>query len=136
MVTTPGQWLEHQQYVVLTTFRRNGTAVPTPIWFAIHEGRLYGYSDGEAGKVKRIRATGRVEVAPCTVRGKVTGPAVPGMAVIIDEERGPFVHGLLNAKYTWKKRIFEAGGRALELARLHKSGPEAFFEVQFDDPSN
>jgi PPOX class probable F420-dependent enzyme len=41
--------------VCLTTFRKNGEAVPTPVWFAESDGKLYIYTANSSGKVKRIR---------------------------------------------------------------------------------
>jgi PPOX class probable F420-dependent enzyme len=58
---------------LLTTFRRNGTPVPTPVWAALADGRLYLRSERVSGKLKRLRNDARVLVAPCTVRGKPLG---------------------------------------------------------------
>jgi uncharacterized protein len=123
------EWLEHQQYIQLTTFKRDGTRVPTPVWFAISDGKIYVYSEGDAGKVKRIRATGKIEVAPCTIGGKVTGPVHSGTGTVLDDGKGAWVHGLLNSKYTWKKRIFELGGQIPILLRLRKAKPEGYLEL-------
>jgi uncharacterized protein len=57
--------LSKEAYISLATFRRNGEAVQTPVWFAILGGNLYVVTDGTSAKVKRIRATKRVRVAPC-----------------------------------------------------------------------
>jgi len=65
--------LDRHRYMSLATFRRNGTEVATPVWFAAVDGRLYVVSAGEAGKVKRIRNASRVRVAPCDVRGGLRG---------------------------------------------------------------
>jgi len=72
--TTTFDPLSSAQYASLTTFRRNGTAVPTPIWFAIYEptGTMYIETDATSGKVKRIRHTQQVTLAQCTANGKVT----------------------------------------------------------------
>ncbi len=60
-------------YFKLATFRKNGNAVETPVWFAPHGDTFYVFSAGDAGKVKRIRVSGRARVAACDVRGKLTG---------------------------------------------------------------
>ena len=73
------------RYVCLVTFRRDGREVATPVWFAEHAGRLYAYSRRDAGKVKRIRATGRMRLAPCTMKGKIVGDWVQGRAIVVDD---------------------------------------------------
>jgi uncharacterized protein len=77
--------LKKASYISLITFRKTGEPVATPVWFAERNGTLYLFTFPEAGKVKRIRHTARVTFAPCTVRGKVTGPASEGMARILSE---------------------------------------------------
>ena len=57
--------LDRHRYVSLATFRRNGTEVATPVWFAAVDDKLYVVSAGDAGKVKRLRHSPRARVAPC-----------------------------------------------------------------------
>jgi uncharacterized protein len=121
--------LSKEKYVALTTFRRNGTPVVTPVWFAVDNGKLYVYSELNAGKMKRVRATGKVEVAPCTMKGKVTGEAASGTAVSLDAGRGAYVHGLLNKKYGLIKRLFELGASIPALLRLKKKSVDGFIEI-------
>jgi hypothetical protein len=66
--------IQGHKYLLLTTFRKAGTAVPTPIWFAEDNDKLYVKTRADSGKTKRIRNNPQVRVAPCTIRGKVTGP--------------------------------------------------------------
>jgi uncharacterized protein len=70
----------HQWAVLLTTFRRDGTPVGTPVSLAVDGERAFVRSPGNAWKIKRIRRNPRVEIAPCTPRGRPTGPAVPALA--------------------------------------------------------
>src|SRR5258708_2439634 len=64
--------LTHERYISLTTFRRDGRAVPTVVWFA-HDGeRILVWTGANSGKVKRIKNNPRVTVAPCDRTGKVT----------------------------------------------------------------
>jgi PPOX class probable F420-dependent enzyme len=70
----------HQWAVLLTTFRRDGTPVGTPVSLAVDGERAFVRSPGNAWKVKRIRRNPHVEIAPCTPRGRPTGPAVPALA--------------------------------------------------------
>ncbi len=60
-----------EKYVSLATYRRNGVEVKTPVWIAEKGGLYYVFSAGDAGKVKRIRATPRVRLAACDVRGNL-----------------------------------------------------------------
>ena len=63
--------LGHVRYVRLTTFRRTGVAVHTPVWFAPVAGGWGVITETDAGKVKRIRAGSRVVITPCDARGRV-----------------------------------------------------------------
>jgi PPOX class probable F420-dependent enzyme len=76
--------LKHHQYCLVVSYRRSGEAVPTPVWFAIEDGRLLFLSDAEAAKLKRIRANSRVRVAPCTARGKPLGPPIEATARLLE----------------------------------------------------
>ena len=77
--------LDRESYVNLATFRKNGAAVETPVWFAAHAGRLYVFSEAAAGKVKRLRANPQVRIAACGVRGRVKGEWLPGRARRVDD---------------------------------------------------
>ncbi|MCK2243273.1 MULTISPECIES: PPOX class F420-dependent oxidoreductase [unclassified Crossiella] len=91
--------LRSAKYLLLTTFRRDGTAVDTPVWVVAEGELLYAWSNAEAGKVKRLRRDGTVRVAPCTVRGSQTGPAVPATATLVDAEGTAKVVRMINKKY-------------------------------------
>ena len=73
-----------QKYLNLESVKRDGTPVQTPVWFAEEQGVLYVYTLAKAGKVKRIRRNPHVRLAPCTMRGTVTGPWVEAEATIVD----------------------------------------------------
>src|SRR5918995_4709724 len=75
-----------QQTVLLTTFRRDGTPVKTPVNIAVDGDRAFIRSWDTAGKVKRIRNNPEVTIAPCTTRGRPTGPAIPARARILAGE--------------------------------------------------
>ena len=94
------------RFVNLATFRRDGREVRTPVWVA-GEGRyLYVFSERDAGKVKRIRATKRVAVAPCDARGGLKGDFVSGVGRVVSEpdviDRG---YAALRRKYGWLMRL-------------------------------
>ncbi|WP_410568845.1 PPOX class F420-dependent oxidoreductase [Amycolatopsis sp. cmx-4-61] len=99
-MTSETDRLAAERYVVLTTFRRDGRAVPTPIWVAGRGGELVFWSVREAGKVKRIRNGGRVEVQACDVRGRKTyGTKVPGQARLLDAADTEQVRRAIARKY-------------------------------------
>ncbi len=73
-----------EKYVLLTTFRRDGRAVPTPLWVVPDGAGPAFWTPVGTGKVKRIRNSGRVTVAPCDARGNVRGEAIEAQARIGD----------------------------------------------------
>ena len=93
-----------QKYVSLTTYRKNGVAVATPVWFGEEENRLYIMTRSQFGKYKRIRNNPRVRAAPCTIRGVVTGPEFAGVARILPLEEHTRARAAINRKY-WMARI-------------------------------
>src|SRR5580658_142123 len=101
---------EGQKYLSLETFRKNGVGVRTPIWFAAETAGgeaavLYIYTIGETGKVKRIRNNPRVRIAPCDMRGNVTGEFVEARAEILSGDLASHGTRLLNRKYFPLKQI-------------------------------
>lgn len=99
---------EGQKYLSLETFRKNGEGVRTPVWFAAETdgaaALLYIYTIGETGKVKRIRNNPRVRIAPCDMRGNVTGGFVDARAEILSGVAAAQGMQLLNRKYfPWKQ---------------------------------
>jgi PPOX class probable F420-dependent enzyme len=87
------------KYLSLTTFRRDGTPVSTPVWFVAENGNLLVETDGDSYKVKRIRNNDDVTVASCNATGRVAGEVVPGHATILPAEELPRVERLLHRKY-------------------------------------
>src|SRR5215471_5904395 len=77
--------LGREQCIALTTFRKTGQRVVTPVWFAQRLGTIYVETHADAGKLKRLRHTTRVTLAPCTYSGKVTGAVSEGHARILTE---------------------------------------------------
>ena len=84
-----------QKYLNLESVKRDGTPVQTPVWFAEEQGVLYVYTLANAGKVKRIRRHPRIRIAPCTMRGTVTGRWVEADTAIVDATTAAHGHALL-----------------------------------------
>jgi PPOX class probable F420-dependent enzyme len=102
------------KYLSLETFRKTGEAVRTPVWFAAEPAaepgggtaKLYIYTIGNTGKVKRIRNNGRVRIAPCDMRGKLLGEWMDARAEIVTGDEAAHGMRLLNKKYVpWKQLL-------------------------------
>lgn len=106
-----------ERYLSVTTFRRDGTPVATPVWVAGTGGRLYVWTGAQTGKARRIRANPDVRLAACTARGTVTGPAVPAVAAIVPAAERPEVWDLFLAKYRLQLRAITYAGRIRNLLR-------------------
>lgn len=93
-----------QKYISLTTFRKSGAGVATPVWFGEDSDRLYVMTRSDMGKAKRIRNNTQVRVAPCTIRGKVTGPDFEAVARTLPQAEHAHARQTLNSKY-WMARL-------------------------------
>jgi uncharacterized protein len=119
MPTAIPEAIRGQKYISLTTFRKNGAAVSTPVWFGEESGKLYVMTRSDMGKTKRIRNNSQVRVAPCTIRGKVTGPEFAALARILPPEEHAHARQTVNRKY-WLARLTSIFSRA-----------DAFLELSF-----
>jgi hypothetical protein len=108
---SPLQELAASRYVLLTTFRRDGTPVATPVWAAPLDGGLGVWTGPEAGKVKRIRRNPAVLVATCDVRGGNPGVAHPGRAELLDPAGVGQLLRQLRDKYGLLGRLTLLGSR-------------------------
>ena len=103
----------------LATFRRSGVAVETPVWFAAHAGRLYVFTEGTAGKLKRLRANSAIRVAPCGVRGGLKGAWLPGKARRVEDAATlAAAYRALRRKYGIQMALVDAFSRLA--GRYHK----------------
>jgi uncharacterized protein len=91
--------LSEGSYLLLTTFRRDGRPVPTAVWLAREADALLVWSAEDAGKVKRIRHTPKVALAPCNARGKATGPEVTGQAELLGPEESLRARAVVLRRY-------------------------------------
>ena len=94
-----------QKNVVLTTYRRNGTPVPTVVHIVVDGDRAYFRTPSTAGKVKRMRRNADVEIAPSTFGGKVVGPSMRARARLLSEEEALPVRRALARKYPFIQGI-------------------------------
>jgi len=96
--------LRGRKYISLATFRKNGAKVATPAWFGEDRASLYVMTRSDMGKTKRIRNNPQVTVAPCTIRGRVTGPEFPALARILPQQEHAHARQTINRKY-WAARL-------------------------------
>lgn len=103
--------LAESSYAMVTTFRKDGRAVGTPVWIVPYEDGLGIWTVATFGKVKRIRRDPRVTVATCDVRGNNVGPASEGRASILDDAGTEGVRAALRRKYGIWGRLTLWGSR-------------------------
>jgi PPOX class probable F420-dependent enzyme len=98
-MTSTVETLGSAPYVLVTSFRKDGRAVRTPVWVVGDGEAIAIWTVRDSGKVKRIRRDGSVLVGPCDVRGRLTGAQVPGHATILDPAGSAHIKELLRQKY-------------------------------------
>ncbi|MFJ4342359.1 PPOX class F420-dependent oxidoreductase [Streptomyces sp. NPDC088915] len=116
--------LRRGRYVSLTTFRRNGTGVATPVWYAVEGSELYAWTRTDSWKVKRLRNDPRVVAAVCDVRGNVPEGAerVTGEARLVTGEELRRVRKLLLRKYTWQFWFLDVPATLFRLGKRPHTG--------------
>jgi PPOX class probable F420-dependent enzyme len=114
--------LGEERFVSLTTFRKSGEPVSTPVWIARDGDALVVTTPATSGKVKRIRNGPRVEVRPCSRRGRVKEGAepLPGVAELLtDDSSRDRLTGAIRRKYGFEFRL------VMGIERLTRSGKRA-----------
>jgi PPOX class probable F420-dependent enzyme len=96
---------DSERYLNLATFRRSGAQVNTPVWFAMQDDSYYLFSARNAGKVKRIRNSPKARIAPCDMRGNLTGEWLNASCRIADGKEVQMAYALLLKKYGWQMRV-------------------------------
>jgi PPOX class probable F420-dependent enzyme len=87
------------EYILLTTFTKDGRPKPTAIWAAPRGDGLIAITQEKSWKVKRIRNTPRVTIAPCDRGGKPKGEAVEAVAAILDKSANGDTYDALGKRY-------------------------------------
>jgi hypothetical protein len=112
--------LGRQRAVLLETRKRDGSWVGTPVSIVVADGRAFFRTYDASGKAKRLRNFAGVRVAPCTLRGRPTGPSVAATARLLDDDEAARVRALLAGKYPWLHgRIVPAVHRRKGWRTLH-----------------
>ena len=94
------------RYLSITSYKRDGRGVATPVWFVQQDGRLLVETDAASGKVKRIRRNPHVRVAVCTASGRLRGEQRPAVAEILPSSGIGAVERLIADKYRFDMIIF------------------------------
>jgi uncharacterized protein len=98
-------------YILLTTFTKDGRPKPTTIWAAPAGDRLVVITEEQSWKVKRIRNTPRVTLAKCDVRGNVKGEAVEATATILDKSVNEATYDAIGKRYGLMGKAFNLFSR-------------------------
>ncbi len=118
--------LRGQNFMALTTYRKNGQEVATPVWFAETQGHVYVWTELNSGKVKRLRKNKAVLVAPSDVGGKPTGPCFAASARLLDAKEDAVsverADAAFKKKYGLQLALFRFVGRA-------RGGKHLFIEI-------
>ncbi|RJO70995.1 PPOX class F420-dependent oxidoreductase [Nocardia panacis] len=98
-MTTAFAAIGRADYVLLTTYRKDGTPVTAPLWAVADAGKLYLWTPTDSWKIKRLRRNPAVTVQPCNPTGKPHGAVVAGAGRVLDAEETARVRKLLMRKY-------------------------------------
>jgi PPOX class probable F420-dependent enzyme len=123
--------LGREQCIALTTYRKTGQAVTTPVWFAISPGTIYVETHADAGKLKRLRHTARVTLAPCTFNGKVTGSVSEGHArILMESEERTAASSALAKKYGIMRNLYHLVRNARRILQRKAKVDEVYIAIE------
>jgi PPOX class probable F420-dependent enzyme len=105
----------NKEYIRLETFKKNGQAVPTPVWFVVEDDMLFVRSYANSGKVKRMRNDSHVRVTPSDALGRPHGVTIEGSALRADGDTEIQISQLLYRKYGLMKMSFDLWGAIKQL---------------------
>ena len=110
------------KYLSVTSFKRDGTGVATPVWFVIENGRLLIHTDPQSFKARRIRQNPAVMIAPCSGSGRLRSDPVPANAEFLPESEMDHVGHLLERKYRIDRILILPLYRAVQRLRGAPAG--------------
>lgn len=100
--------LSEGKYLSLTTFRASGEGVATPVWVAREGEHLYVTTRADSWKVKRLQKNPEVLLAPCDMRGSLTGAQVGGVGELLDADGSAHARQLIGSRYGLTARVLFA----------------------------
>jgi uncharacterized protein len=98
--------LDGNPFIALTTYRKNGTSVMTPVWFVQRDGKLFIWTAKDSGKVKRLKNNPCVQLGPSNHSGKLLGAVQVGLAHFVLRANYPVLDKAFKAKYGWQVKLF------------------------------
>lgn len=110
--------LASAEFVALTTYRRSGTPVTTPVWIVRDGGQLVVWTAARSGKVRRLRHTPQLHLAPSDYHGTALDESVSGTGAVLARSALPRARSAMIAKYGWRFRYFASLIRTVQLTRL------------------
>jgi uncharacterized protein len=102
------QSLERKRLCAVATYKRDGSAVVTPVWFGLSGDHIYFRAEKVSGKAKRLARNGRVLVAPCTQRGRPLGPPFSGEARILEGSDAQHAEKVIQANFGRGRSVYES----------------------------
>ena len=122
--------LADEKYISLTTFKRDGTPVATPVWVVSDDGqRLLVWTGPQTWKVKRLRRNPRVIVTASDFRGRTRGESYEGVGRLLDIPQGSLVEPLLSRKYGMTRRLLNVFNRLVRVVTRKQPEPAAYIEI-------
>ena len=123
MTDQPFATFQGHKFIALSTFRKSGQPVVTPVWFTQRDGKLYVWTGASSGKVKRLRNNPRVSLAPSDFSGKPLGDDLPGSVSFPPEGEWKVLTGLFRSKYGLQFSFFSG------MSRLRGQRDNLFLEI-------
>lgn len=107
--------LAGRRHALLVTYKRDGGAVPTPVWFGLDgDDRLFVWTEIDAFKAKRVRRTAEALLAPCDPRGAPLGPPIAARGrVLTDAAEREHAAAVIRRSWNLGQRLFERVSRPL-----------------------
>jgi len=122
--------LADEKYISLTTFKRDGSPVATPVWVVSDDRRrLLVWTGSQTAKVKRLRNDSRVLVSASDFRGRTRGDALEGVGRLLDVPQGSLVEPLLDRKYGVTRRLLGILNRVVRVLTRKQQAPSAYIEI-------
>ena len=116
----PFHLLHRHHYANLTTFRKSGEAIQTPVWFAERDGRIYIMTPMGSGKAKRVRNNGKVLIGPADISGRPLGATIEAQARLLsDAEEIKIAYHALDEKYGLFKAVIDFIGTVSGIERAY-----------------
>jgi PPOX class probable F420-dependent enzyme len=121
--------LDRHKYLSLTTYRRDGRPVATPVWFVVDEGKIYVSTGESTGKVRRLRRDPRVTAGPSDGRGRLRGATFEAVASFVPAAEEPRVEAMFDRKYPVAKPVLLVLWRVVGLFRPRPAGREIILAI-------